>query len=46
MILSTKFYEDLMNEPAGKKTLLGICLSYLQERLSLDKNPLLKFYNP
>lgn len=25
---------------------MGISISYLQERLNLDKNPLLKIYNP
>ena len=46
MILNTRFYDDLLNEPAGKKTLMGLCLSYFQERLERDKNPLLKLYNP
>lgn len=30
MILNSKFYNDLINEPAGKKTLMGLCISYLQ----------------
>jgi hypothetical protein len=30
MILNSKFYSDLMNEPAGKKSLMGLCISYLQ----------------
>ena len=25
---------------------MGLCVSYLQERLGMDKNPLLKHYNP
>jgi hypothetical protein len=41
MILNSNFYNDILNEPAGKKYLLGLCISYLQERLSMDKNPLL-----
>jgi hypothetical protein len=46
MILNSNFYTDILNEPAGKKYLLGLCISYLQERLSMDKNPLLSLYNP
>lgn len=46
MVLNSKFYNDLLNEPAGKKSLMSLSISYLQERLSLDKNPLLKDYNP
>lgn len=46
MILNTKFYNDLIGEGAGKKSVMGLCISYLQERLSLDKNPLLRLYNP
>ena len=46
MILNHKFYLDLVNQNGGKKVLVGLCISYLQERLAVDKNPLLKHYNP
>lgn len=46
MILNSKFYQDLLQENGGKKLLMSLSISYLQERLSLDKNPLLDQYNP
>jgi len=46
MILNSKFYQDILDENGGKKLLMSLCISYLQERLTLDKNPLLEKYNP
>ena len=46
MIVGSRFYTDLISQNGGKKVLMGLCISYLQERLGSDKNPLLKFYNP
>ena len=46
MILNRKLFEDLLGQNGGKKILMGLCISYLQERLMADKNPLLRNYNP
>jgi hypothetical protein len=46
IILNSKFFSDLMAQNGGKKILMGLCISYLQERLTMDRNPLLKHYNP
>lgn len=46
MILNSRFYQDLMHQNGGKKILMGLSISFLQERLEADKNPLLRHYNP
>ena len=46
MVLNSVFYHDILNENAGKKLLMSLAISYLQERLTLDKNPLLAHYSP
>jgi hypothetical protein len=46
MILNSQFFSDLMNQNGGKKILMGLCISYMQERLTADKNPLLRHYDP
>lgn len=46
MIVGSKLCQDLIQQNGGNKILMGLCISYLQQRLGNDKNPLLKFYNP
>lgn len=46
MIFNDKFYHSFERAPGGKKVLLSIAISYFQERLQSDRNPLLKDYNP
>ena len=46
MIVGKRLYMDLLAQNNGKRILMGLCVSYLQQRLMADKNPLLKFYNP
>ena len=46
MIVGSRMLEDLVSQNGGKKIMMGLCVSYLQERLGMDKNPLLRYYNP
>ena len=46
MILNERFFSDLIDQNGGKKILMGLCVSYFQERIAADKNPLLRHYNP
>ena len=46
MIFNDKFYDSFEKVQGGKKILLSIAVSYFQERLQADRNPLTKDFNP
>ena len=46
LIFNDKFYQSFEKAPGGKKLLMSIAVSYFQERLQADRNPLLKQFNP
>lgn len=46
MIFNDKFYQAFEKVNTGKKLLFSIAVSYFQERIQNDRNPLLKQYNP
>lgn len=47
MIFSRNLYESLMKHgPNGKKMIMSLAISYFEQRLQTDLNPLIKQYNP
>lgn len=46
IIFNDAFYKSFEKAQGGKKLLMSIAISYFQERLQNDRNPLLKKFNP
>lgn len=46
MIFNDQFYQEFDKVQGGKQIFLSLAVSYFQERLTNDKNPLLKHYSP
>ena len=45
MILNKDLVESMMKEKDGKRVLMGLALSYFEQRIQGDKNPLLQQYD-
>lgn len=47
MVFNRNMYESLMRQgPNGKKLIMSLAISYFEQRLQTDHNPLIKLYNP
>ncbi len=47
MIFNRNMYESLMRQGVnGKKLIMSLAISYFEQRLQTDHNPLIKLYNP
>ncbi len=47
MIINKNMYESLMKCGShGKKMIMSLTISYFEQRLQTDHNPLLKLYQP
>lgn len=47
MVMNRNMYESLMRQGMnGKKLIMSLAISYFEQRLQTDQNPLVKLYNP